>query len=133
MITVDTFPDVEDGLCSAIAELLGAAIDPDNVDTRTPIDLQARLPFITVNRHGGHADLLNDHPAIDIACYASTRGDARILACAVMEWLIGDRPVRLRPRGRIDTTICTAAPFEVPYPDPVIRRFVASYQGSLRR
>jgi hypothetical protein len=119
------FPDVQ----ALLVDALGVWVGADNVDTETPEDLQARLPFIRVERLGGGRGQVSDSPSVEIQVYASTYAEVSLLAERICQWLCGPPP----PLPQIDKAVCTSAPVEIPYGDVRIRRLVASYQLTTRR
>lgn len=126
------FIDVEYALMDLFADLV---TDPADVVTVLPNDLQARLAdgrkLIRVRVIGGGDDRISDHPRIDVETFASTRAVARPLAETIRQRLIsgGHRTVH----GVIDHATTEVGPQEIPYDDPDVRRWSATYRLSTRR
>lgn len=128
------FPDVESALVDLLTDLVG---HPDDVDTVIPDDLQARVfatpprPVIRIRCIGGSDDVISDYPRVDIEVFASTRAAGQPLAEAIRQRMIygGHRTAH----GVIDRAITEVRPQEIPYDDPDVRRWSATYRVSMRR
>lgn len=115
---------------AAVIDLLSDLVD-GKIDTETPADLQSNLPFIRVVRLGGTDDRTSDSGRIDVDCFAKLRTDTKTLAMAAQQLLISYPHVTAA--GVIDRVATDVAPNEVPWNNPAIRRFIASYNVIVRR
>lgn len=97
------------------------------VVTETPPQLEDYLPVVKVFRVGGPRRLNLDHPRMSIDVFALSRDDARDVAEAVADWmqfkLAGSSAGGLYFTG-VDIG---TAPVWIPYTNPNVRRFTASY------
>lgn len=100
-------------------------------DTATPPDLSAHLPFIRVNRIGGPDTRFIDTARVDIDCFAADRPTAYALAESVRQRMLNVPHVVAA--GRIDSVVTDSGPREIPWGDPALRRFTASYTVTSRR
>lgn len=126
------FVDIEYALMDLFADLV---TDPDDVCTEIPDDLQARLAadrhVIHVHCIGGSGDRISDHPRVDVEVFAATRAVAKPLAETIRQRLIygGHRTAH----GVIDRATTEVGPQKLPYEDPDVRRWSATYRLSTRR
>lgn len=126
------FIDVEAALVDLLTDLV---TNPADVGTVIPSDLQTRLAagrkVIRVRVIGGSDDRISDHPRVDIETFAATRADAKSLAETIRQRLIsgGHRTAH----GVIDHVATEVVPQEIPYDDPAIRRWSATYRLTARR
>jgi hypothetical protein len=126
------FPDAEHMLMDALADLVAG---PADVVTVIPDDLQTRLAtgrsVIRVRVIGGSDDRIADHPRVDVETFGSTRAAAQPLAETIRQRLISG-PLRTS-HGIIDRAATEVGPQEIPYDDPDVRRWIATYRLSTRR
>jgi hypothetical protein len=123
------YPDVELVLCDLLADL-GAC------GTRTPADLQTRLPFVRVRRVGGNDDQVTDRARVDVEVFALTRAAGESLTETIRGRLSVRGPVTVTSGGRpvvVDRAQLLAGPVELAWPDPEVRMFHATYQLESRR
>lgn len=121
------YVDIELALCTLIAPLVGE----DNVAPVRPKSFEGRLPFVLVYRYGGADDGLTDRAEIGIDVHSETRGQGWPLASAIRElltasWHSVDGVV-------IDRVTTDSAPYEVPFGDEGVRRWVSEYTVTSRR
>lgn len=126
------FVDVEKALMDLFADLV---TDPADVVTVIPDDLQTRLaadrPVIRVRVVGGSDDRISDHPRVDVETFGPTRAVSKPLAETIRQRLLagGHRTAH----GVIDRATTEVGPQEIPYDDPDVRRWSATYRLSTRR
>lgn len=126
------FIDIEYALMDLFADLVA---DPADVVTVIPDDLQSRLAadrhVIRVRCIGGSDDRISDHPRVDVEVFGATRAVAKPLAETIRQRLIsgGHRTAH----GVIDRATTEVGPQEIPYEDPDVRRWSATYRLSTRR
>lgn len=129
------FPDVEahvlDWLKARLEVLADGPITDEHVGTETPADLQARLPFVRVERIGGNATHLEDYPRVEVEVFDSTRAGAYALAEAIRSLLLS--PLSRRVGSRIDNVDTEIAPRRLPWEAAGTVRFSAEYSLSFRR
>lgn len=122
-----SFPDGEAAILDTVAAEPGVA----DSGTETPPDLQDRLPFVRVARVGGPDNVIDDYPLVDVDVFAATRAVAAPLAERLRQRLLAG-PHRT-PAGVIDRVRTTSGPVQLPWADPGIRRFGATYRAAMRR
>lgn len=105
--------------------------DLATVGTVTPPNLGASLPFVRIVRIGGAGTRFIDTARIDVDAFAATRSSAYSLAESCRQRLINVPHVVAA--GRIDSVITDSGPHEIPWGDPAVRRFTASYTLTVRR
>lgn len=133
------FIDIEYALMDLFADLVD---DPADVVTEIPDDLQIRVfgdpdndvvprPVIRVRVIGGSDDRVSDHPRVDVEVFGATRAVAKPLAETIRQRLIsgGHRTAH----GVIDRATTEVGPQKIPYEDPDVRRWSATYRMSTRR
>lgn len=128
MADLAPFPDLEVATKLLIADL-------GTTGTTTPADLAGSLPFLRVVRFGGGDDRFTDSARIDIDAFEETRPVARLLAETVRQRLLS-YPHVVSSDGLtivIDRVDTLTGPQEVPWGNPGLRRFTASYTLSARR
>ncbi|GAA0976087.1 DUF3168 domain-containing protein [Nocardiopsis tropica] len=125
MADLPPFPDIEDLLADALADLA-------ETGSETPDDLQDRLPFIRITRIGGSDDRRTDTSRADVDCFGRTRKQAWELARAVQQRLISG-PTRVPGVGLIDRARTELGPRRAPHPDQTLCRVLATYRVSARR
>lgn len=104
-------------------------IEDVTASTETPADLDSRLPWLQVVRIGGGYDGFRlDQPTVDIAAYASTGPAASALATQV-QVLLHEQLARTKTGTAVVSRIETVTgPHWVPYDNPAMRRYEASYR-----
>lgn len=131
-----SFPDVEQIVIEKLGAYLVAQIsgfDADGDEThqignRTPIDLRTRLPFFGVRAGGGPRSKTQGLIRVDVQTFAPDRATGGPLAELVDDWLT------LEPFDwRVDHMVTDSGPQEVPWADPNVRLWVASYTATCRR
>lgn len=120
------FPDVQVILVNLLEEFVGL----DRTGIETPVNLQARLPFIRVVRTGGSSGLLVDHATVDVDCFGTGYTATELLAEQVRQYLTGP-PLRYGPQI-LDRITCESSPTELPWA-PGMRRIGATYLVTARR
>lgn len=124
MSDLTAFPDIEKCVIQTVTDLsTGGTVTPPNLNTS--------LPFVRVNRIGGPDDRFIDTARVDVECFAATRDAAYTLAEQVRQRLLNVPHVVAA--GRIDSVITDSGPKEIPWGDPSVRRFTASYSVTARR
>jgi hypothetical protein len=118
------FVDLELAVMQTITDLA-------TTGTVTPDNLQTVTPFIRVSRIGGPDSLFIDSGRIDLDCFATTRSAAYSLAESCRQRLL--TVPHVVSAGRIDSVTTDSGPHEVPWGDPTVRRFTASYTVTARR
>ena len=95
--------------------------------TKVPGDVENLPRFVRIVRGPGTDDLVTDSPLVDVECFASTYGDADVLAEDVRQWFhaLNGRTVGGMLVDRVRTA---TAPAWVDYRNPDTNRFVASYR-----
>ncbi|MCY0926216.1 hypothetical protein OTB20_08355 [Streptomyces sp. H27-H1] len=96
----------------------------------TPADLEARLPFVRVERIGGADARFAGHPRIAVDVFAGSADEARTLSSSVRDALLFLRG----PVGEavIRDVRCDAGPSRQPWANPAVYRRGAAYTVSLR-
>lgn len=125
MSDLKTFPDTE----AAVLELL--ADFAEQLGTVTPADLQDVVPYIRVQRYGGGDDHITDAARVDVDVFAANRAAAWTLSATVHQRMLSFPHVL--SNCVIDYVATDIGPRELPWGDPEVRRFTASYQVSARR
>ena len=120
------FPDLEVAIIDLIEDLSNG-----NAGTETPASLETTLPFLRVLRSGGPDNRFTDSARITIDAFDSTRPLAHALAESVRQRLLSFPHVI--NGAVIDTVATNSGPTEIPWGDPVVRRFVSSYVVTARR
>jgi hypothetical protein len=127
--------------CSAMSDLapfidlelavIQTVTDLGSTGTVTPPTLETSTPFIRVSRIGGPSDRFMDFGRIDVDCFGATRGAAYSLAETCRQRLIN--VPHAVTAGIIDSVITDSGPHEIPWGDPKVRCFTASYTVTARR
>jgi len=118
------YRNAEDVVISAIEDLFSG---PSHVDSQTPSDLQQRMPFARVRRVGGFdRDPFTDAARVVVDVFAATYAAGTQFSEQVRQRL------RAAPEP-IDRTTTVTAPVELPWDDPVVRRWSGTYLIDLRR
>lgn len=104
-------------------------IEDVTASTETPADLESRLPWLQVVRIGGGYDGFRlDQPTVDIAAFAATGPEASALAAQV-QVLFHEQLARIKIGTAVVSRIETVTgPHWVPYDNPNMRRYEASYR-----
>lgn len=104
-------------------------LDGVSASTETPDDLGDSLPWLQVVRVGGPYDgFRRDQPTVDIAAFADTSTAASALASQVQH-LLHERFARSVTGGAvISRAETTTGPHWVPYDNPGMRRYEATYR-----
>ena len=121
-----SFPDIQRVLVTLARTVEGVAA----AGTETPADLQQRLPFVRVARIGGPRTSTLDSPTVDVDVFASTYAVGQSLAGRVSDLFLSAPHVA--GGALIDTAASITGPVEVPWADPGVRRFLATYRFTLR-
>lgn len=119
---------------AALAELLSDLVPSGHVVTWTGTDLQdvvASGPLVKVTRLGGDDDRLTARPRVDVGVYAETESAGAPLAERVRQRLLSYP--HATTAGVLDRVVTEVAPHEVPYDDPGVRLFTATYRMATRR
>lgn len=122
------FPDVEQVVGEALRAAVG--LPAGHVDSETPDDLDAQLPFLQVVRYGGPDDGVTDQAAVDVDWFAGTRTEALDLARRGHQALTAGRLAY--GSAFVDAVTTTVGVVERPRRGG-IRRFGGSYTVSVRR
>jgi hypothetical protein len=117
--------DIEAVLIAWLEEV----IEDVRASTETPADLDDLLPYLQVVRTGGPYDGYRlDQPAVDIAAFAATGPQASALAAQV-QVLLHEEFARNKIGAAVISRVETATgPHWVPYDNPAMRRYEASYR-----
>lgn len=127
-MTAGLFPDVESLLADLLVDIGGSGAQ---TGTATPDDLQAQLPFIRINAHGGPRDQVNSVCRFRTHTLAATYAEAKALDAVICQRLIASF---ITLSGvTLDRVECTEGPDEVAWPDPGVRRVVSTYKSVARR
>jgi hypothetical protein len=107
---------------------LEETIEDVRASTETPPDLDARLPWVQVTGIGGtHDGFKRDQPTADVTAYAATTTEASDLAAQIHD-LLHEQLARSVYGGAVINRIRTnVRPHRVPYDNPNMRRYEASY------
>jgi hypothetical protein len=119
---------------TALTELLADLVPAGHVVTWTGTNLQdviASGPLIKVARLGGDDDRITAVPRVDADVFATTESSGAPLAELVRQRLLSWP--HNTAAGVIDRVITEVAPHEVPYDDPGVRLFTATYRIATRR
>lgn len=119
---------------AALTELLADLVPADHVVTWTGTDLQDVVsagPLVKVARLGGGDDRVTAIPRVDVGVYATTEAAGAPLAEAVRQRMLSYP--HATTAGVLDRVVTEVAPHEVPYDDPGVRLFTATYRVSTRR
>jgi hypothetical protein len=130
MTDLTPFVDVH----AALTELLADLVLDGHVVTWTGTDLQdvvADGPLIKVARLGGDDDRFTAVPRVDVGVYATTESTGAPLAELARQRLLSYP--HTTAAGVIDRVTTEVSPHEVPYDDPGVRLFTATYRLATRR
>jgi len=106
------------------------------VGTSLPSGLDVTLPYVRVDRVGGRQEKLLETPVLDLDVFHSSRPLAVSLSETISTFLLGYPHAVVLPGGRkviLDIIEQVSPPVEVPWDDSNIRRFLSSYQITVRR
>lgn len=127
-----TFPDVEAVIVPKLGTYLDAQVSgfvpATHIGTRTPINLQDLPMFVGVRAGGGPRTQTQGQPRVDVQVFAPTRAVGLPLAELVDDYLTLEKF-----DYRIDNMVTQSGPQEVPWADPNVRLWVASYTATCRR
>ncbi len=127
------FPDIET-LTLDVLEGLYPQLTEGGVrlaDTETPANLQDLPVFVRVTLVTGRDDRITDRSVVDVDVFASSRAVAYAWAQDIRSRLTGG-PHRAGS-GVIDRVVTEEKPRRLPWEDPNIRRFGATFRISARR
>ncbi|MGI5274872.1 hypothetical protein ACQEUU_37465 [Nonomuraea sp. CA-218870] len=118
---------------AALIAWLEGTLDDVRASTETPSDLDDRLPWLQVVRLGGPYDgFRRDQPAVDISAFAVTGPAASDLALQVQKALhtqLWGATTGGAVFSRVETR---TGPHKVPYDNPNMRRYEATYAFVIR-
>lgn len=113
-----------------VATRFPSQADP-NGDVQTIV--RAGGGVVRVLSLGGDRDRVTAQQRVAVDCIAGDEATAEDLAEDVCTWLLDTRPIRVPGQKLLDGADCEVAPHEVPYADPTISQFSATYVVSTRR
>lgn len=119
------FPDAEAVVCDLLEQVAPAATVLDE-------GWDDVLPVIQVNRVGGSRDQITDVARIQVAVWAASRAEVRLLADEIDELILSAGNTRVNG-VLIDWTEQSVAGQQVPDKDPDDRRIISTYQFAFRR
>lgn len=125
MTDLAPFPDVEDLLVQALADLSDAG-------TVYPPDLEDVLPFTRLRRVGGQDDRRTDTALVDVETAAATRATAWTIARAIQQRLISG-PLTVPGLGVMDRAVTEVGLRGVVHENPDVRLVLGTYRISARR
>lgn len=134
------FPDAE-LLAMAVLEQLDG-LEPDEIGTRTPTDLDEQSSFLRVWRSGGGDDGVTDRPVMAFTAYAPTRPLAWKLARRAQQLLLAaggtahsyTEPDQTDPvTALIDRVVTFTGPLEDPDRNPDLRQATTYVVMEFRR
>ena len=97
--------------------------------TELPADLASVLPVIQVGRIGGADGVVSiDEATVDVTCFGASRITARALAYRVQSILRTALPGAVDTGGVVLRVQTVSGPTYLPFDDPNLRRFGATYQ-----
>lgn len=103
-------------------------IEDVRVSTETPADMDARLPWIQVTgTGGGHDGYRRDQPSADISTFAASTTAASDLAAQIHRLLHEQLAGSVYDGVSINRITTSVRPHRVPYDNPSLRRYEASY------
>jgi hypothetical protein len=113
-----------------VATRFPSAADP-NGDVQTITGAGGSV--IRVMSLGGDRDRINARQRVAVDVIARDEAAAEDLAEDICTWLLDTRPIRVPGQQLLDAAECEIAPHELPYADPTISQFSATYVVSTRR
>ncbi|MFI6510135.1 hypothetical protein ACIBCT_21225 [Streptosporangium sp. NPDC050855] len=107
---------------------LEASVDV-SASTETPSDLDSQLPWVQVVRTGGGYDgFRRDQPTVDVAVFAAS-GPAAFALASQIQYRLHEEFASHAPVGAVISRVETSTgPHRVPYDNPGMRRYEASYR-----
>lgn len=103
-------------------------IEDVRASTETPADMDARLPWIQVTgTGGGHDGYRRDQPSADISTFAASTTAASDLAAQIHRLLHEQLASSVYDGVSINRIRTSVRPHRVPYDNPNLRRYEASY------
>lgn len=127
---IDPFPDIELALITGFKAKLVSTAGQVTVKNETPSNLEDALPFVAVSVLDDSDDDFTRRAQVDVDVYAATRADGYALS----EQVRGLLKASARLGGvTIDRVLTTSGPKRVPWDNPGVRRFFATYRISTRR
>lgn len=103
----------------------------ERVVTEVPADLT--VPVVRVLRVGGGSVFVLDRAVFSVECFAPDRATARALALSVEDKLCFSLPRSVISGVAAVTYVSkTAGPFAMPWDNPNVRRFGATYEITIR-
>jgi len=124
MNDLGSFPDIELAVVQTLADLA-------TTGTSTPPNLASAVPFVRVSKIGGPDSRFIDESRVDVDAFGIDRPTTQALAEACRQRLLNVPHVVAA--GRIDSVTTDSGPREIPWGDPSVRHFVASYTITARR
>lgn len=107
---------------------LEANIEDVTASTKTPADLDDRLPWVLVRRTGGPYDGFRiDRPSVDIAVFAPDVDTAMALGLQIQRQFHENLARRKHGDAVVSHVRTDTGPHWVPYDNPAIQRVEASY------
>lgn len=129
MTTLAPFIDAEKAVVLTLENLVASG----SIDTETPKNLVALVPFIRVSRFGGQSTRWEDNPRIDVDVFCTrdlrTQGLALALACQA-RLLSFPHVTSVGVIDEVDTDI---SPNETPWQNTALRHITSSYKVTVRR
>lgn len=105
---------------------------PDSPDGDVAEIVAAGYGVVRILRLGGTRDRVTDRATVAIDVIHAGEAQAEDLAENIATWLVDTRPIR--GAGRLlDGADVDVAPHSLPYPDPSLSQFSATYVVSARR
>lgn len=126
MLVLGPWPDPD----LVLRELLAGLVTQEVVSV-LPSNLGEVLPLIRARRVGGTDDRITDRPRVDVEVYAPTAAIAKPLAEQVRQRMLAG--AARTNAGVMDRAFTEVGPRELPYPNPAVRVWAATYRISLRR
>lgn len=123
MELLPAFPDAED-LMLDLLDPLGTVV------LATPVSLVP--PLIVVRRVGGFSDRITDFAVIQVETYGSTHEQAAGLAESCRQVIIAS-PATVAGGTSVDSARTVGAPTFVDYGQPLVHRYIATYNIEFRR
>ncbi len=107
---------------------LEANIEDIRASTWTPADLDSRLPWVLVRRTGGPYDGFRlDQPSVDVAVFAPDVDTASALALQIQRLFHESLARHQHGDAVVSHVRTTSGPHWIPYDNPAIQRYEASY------
>ncbi len=107
---------------------LEANIEDITASTKTPADLDDRLPWVLVRRTGGPYDGFRiDRPSVDVAVFAPDEDSASALALQIQRRFHEVLARRRHGDAVVSHVKTDSGPHWTPYDNPAIQRYEAPY------